>query len=57
MQLQIRHLAEYFFPQPDVNRLNFDDLIDVICARDQAAAAEMREFALNENFLASSEFR
>ena len=54
---QTQRLASFFFPQPTVNFLDYEVLLEVICSRDLGQAFEMREAALVEQPNAARNFR
>ena len=41
-------IADFFFPQPDINEANYEKLLEIVCARDTATALVFREAQLKQ---------
>lgn len=38
-----KRIADFFFPQKDINEANYEKLLEIICSRDADAAVVFRE--------------
>jgi len=45
--LETERLLDYFFPHPDTNEVSYEELIDVVCARDLQKAKALRQRMVN----------